>query len=123
MSKATGDNSLDLYGFSMVELNTATVAHYAAPPKIDLAGLGARGPGRISLQAGDVLRINIAESKESGLFAPLATGGTSFGAVRVDHTGQISLPYVGQISVRGLDTAGVEALIREKLKGTAFEPQ
>jgi polysaccharide biosynthesis/export protein len=123
MSKATGDNSRDLSGFSMVELNTATVAHYAVPPKIDLAGLGARAPGRISFQPGDVLRINIAESKESGLFAPLAGGGTSFPTVRVDHAGQISLPYVGQISVRGLDPVGVENLVREKLKGVAFEPQ
>lgn len=123
MSRASGDTSLEAYGFSMVELNTASVASYAVPPKVDYAGLGARGPGRVSLEAGDVLRISIAETKEGGLFAPLSTGGTSFPAVRVDHTGQISLPYAGQFSVRGLDTAGVETSIRERLKGTAFEPQ
>jgi polysaccharide export outer membrane protein len=123
MSRASGETSLDAYGFSMVELNTGSVAAYSIPPKVDFAGLSARGPGRVSLQSGDVLRISIAESKEGGLFAPLASGGTSFPAVRVDHDGQISLPYVGQFPVRGLDNAGVEASIRERLKGTAFEPQ
>lgn len=123
MTRATGENSLERFGFSMVELNTNTVAYYAVPPKVDVAGIGARGPGRVSLQAGDVLSISIAETKEGGLFAPLASGGTSFPAVRVDHEGQISLPYVGQFPVRGLDTAGVEASIRERLRGNAFEPQ
>ena len=123
MSRASGENSLEQYGFSMIELNTSTAALYAVPPKVDQAGISARGPGRVSLQAGDVLSISIAETKEGGLFAPLSAGGTSFPSVRVDHEGQISLPYVGQFPVRGLDTAGVESSIRERLRGNAFEPQ
>jgi polysaccharide biosynthesis/export protein len=78
---------------------------------------------RIRLAPGDVIKVNIAESKEGGLFAPLSIGGTSFSNVRVDHKGSISLPYAGRVAVAGLDPQAVEDRIKNRLAGVTFEPQ
>jgi polysaccharide export outer membrane protein len=77
----------------------------------------------VRLSSGDVLRVKISESKDGGLFAPLASGGTSFDNVRVDHKGTISLPYAGRVKVAGLDPQRVEDRIRSRLTAVAFEPQ
>ena len=89
-------------------------------------GGGTVGTGyspRVRLAPGDMIRVNIAESKEGGLFSPLAVGGTGFSNVRVDHRGEISLPYAGHVPVAGLDTSGVEDRIKSRLAGVTFEPQ
>ena len=58
----------------------------------------------VSLSSGDVLRVRISETKEGGLFAPLALGGTVFDNLRVDHRGSISLPHAGRIKVVVFDS-------------------
>ena len=78
---------------------------------------------RVSLSSGDVLRIKISETKEGGIFAPLASGGTPFDNVRVDYKGTISIPYAGRVKVAGLDPQQVEDRLRSRLAGVTFEPQ
>lgn len=105
-------------------MTAANVRNYVVVRASDSAGTaGIPQAPRISLSAGDVLRIKIAESKAGGLFAPLATGGTPFEQVRVDDKGTISLPYTGRVKVLGLDTQQVEDRLRARLAGVAFEPQ
>jgi polysaccharide export outer membrane protein len=114
----------DLSGFTLIDINANTIGPYLLARRGDSAGtLGTGSSPRIRLSPGDVISVSIAESKEGGLFAPLATGGTSFAAVRIDHKGTISLPYAGRVPVAGLDTQGVEDRIKSRLGGVTFEPQ
>jgi polysaccharide export outer membrane protein len=118
------DEKADLAGFTLTEVTAANVRHYAVSRRGDEAGTGGLPEApRVRLASGDLLKVTIAESKEGGLFAPLATGGTAFDSVRVDHKGTISLPYAGRVPVAGLDTQKVEDRIRSRLAGVTFEPQ
>jgi len=114
----------DLAGFTLIDVNANTIGPYMLVRREDGAGtIGTGYAPRIHLAPGDILRISIAESKEGGLFAPLAIGGTTFGNVRVDDRGTISIPYAGRVPVAGLDLPRVEARIRSRLSGVTFEPQ
>lgn len=69
----------------------------------------------LTLGVGDVLHVMMADSAEEGaLFAPLASGGTVFDGVRVNAKGQISLPYAGRITVKGLTLTQTEDAILKK---------
>jgi polysaccharide export outer membrane protein len=121
---AITQESADLAGFTLIDMTAATIVNYIVARSGDKAGTGGiPAAPRVALSPGDVLRVRIAESKEGGLFAPLAAGGTPFDNVRVDHNGTISLPYAGRVRVAGLDPQRVEDRIRDKLTGVTFEPQ
>ena len=114
----------DLAGFTLTEVTAETIGNYRVQTKEDHAGTGGTATlGRISLASGDIIKVTISESKEGGLFAPLASGGTAFNNVRVDHKGAIALPYAGNLVVRGLEPAEVQKRIRNRLTAVAFEPQ
>lgn len=117
-------NDQDLAGFALIKMDAERVADYRVVSTTD-EGTATRVPAapRTTLSSGDVLKIRISEMKEGGVFAPLAGGGTGFENVRIDYKGTISLPYVGRVSVGGLDPPGVESLIRKRLTGIAVEPQ
>ncbi|WP_204357440.1 polysaccharide biosynthesis/export family protein, partial [Enterococcus faecium] len=69
-------------------------------------------------------RILVADSMETGLFAPLAAGGTVFEAVRVAADGSISLHYAGRLKVQGKSLAPIEQLVKGSLRNTAaVQPQ
>ena len=122
--KIINGEQADLAGFSLIPVDSANIGRYQRVHIDDGVGTAAiQGAPRISLSPGDVLKVTISESKDGGLFAPLASGGTAFNNVRVDHTGTISLPYAGKVNVRGLDTQQVESRIRGRLVGVTFEPQ
>lgn len=116
--------SADLAGFTLIEMVAENVGDYRVQAYDDGAGTaGVPAAPAVSLSSGDVLRVKISESKEGGLFAPLATGGTTFDNVRVDYKGTISIPYAGRVPVAGLDPQKVEDRIRSRLAGVTFEPQ
>jgi polysaccharide export outer membrane protein len=118
------EEKADLAGFTLIEMSAANVKDYAVVPRDDRAGTaGLPEAPQVRLASGDMLKIRVAESKEGGLFAPLAVGGTSFDNVRVDHKGTISIPYAGRVPVAGLDPQKVEDRIRSRLAGVTFEPQ
>jgi polysaccharide export outer membrane protein len=121
---AISQGSADLAGFSLVDMNPRNVGDYLVRHVGDGAGTaGIPSPPPVVLSSGDIIKVRISESKEGGLFAPLAAGGTVFDKVRVDHRGTISLPYAAGVKVAGLDTQAVEERIRAKLSGVSFEPQ
>lgn len=114
----------DLAGFTLIDINRETITPYLLKPRADLSGtIGTKFSPRVRLAAGDVLRVTVAESKDGGVFAPLAIGGTAFANARVDHRGTISIPYAGRVPVAGLDTTAVEERIKQRVAGVAFEPQ
>lgn len=122
--RAISGEAADLAGFTLIEMEAENVGDYRVQRTQDgigTAGVPAAPP--VSLSSGDVLRVRISESKEGGLFAPLAGGGTLFDNVRVDHKGTISIPYAGRVKVAGLDPQRVEDRLRSRLAGVTFEPQ
>lgn len=119
---AASDEKVD--GYALIDVDAGNIADYRVGRVADRPEKGrAQTQAQVRLAPGDMMRVVISESKEGGLFAQLASGGTSFPAVRVDESGTITLPYVERLSVRGLDPHGVEERIRARLKGLAFEPQ
>ncbi|MCB1432913.1 MAG: polysaccharide biosynthesis/export family protein, partial [Alphaproteobacteria bacterium] len=122
--RSINEKSADLAGFTLIDTTAENVGNYRVLAATDGAGTaGVPGAPAVSLSAGDVLKVRIAETKEGGIFAPLAAGGTAFDNVRVDHKGTISLPYVGRVKVAGLDPQRVEDRLRARLAGVTFEPQ
>lgn len=118
------EKTADLSGFTLIEMTAEKVADYRVVRAADQAGSpGIPQAPRIRLASGDILKVRIAESKEGGLFAPLAVGGTPFEKVQVDNKGTITLPYAGRVKVAGLDPPQVAELLRAKLSGVTFEPQ
>ena len=67
--------------------------------------------GDYLLGAGDLLRISVSGYQELGL------------EVRVSQSGNISFPYLGQLSVAGLSTGEVETLIARRLVEGQFVRQ
>jgi len=121
---AISAKTADVEGFTLLEMSASNIAPYVVHRTGDAGGTaGIPAAPAIRLAAGDVLRVRISESKEGGLFAALANGGTGFDGVRVDHKGTISLPYAGRVRVVGLDTHQVEDRIKARLAGVTFEPQ
>ncbi|MCB1376845.1 MAG: polysaccharide biosynthesis/export family protein [Alphaproteobacteria bacterium] len=122
--RAITDRSADLAGFTLIDMVAENVADYRVQASADGAGTaGVPAAPAVALSSGDVLRVRVSESKEGGLFAPLAAGGTLFDNVRVDHKGTISIPYAGRVKVAGLDPQRVEDRLRARLAGVTFEPQ
>lgn len=118
------EKTADLAGFTLVDMSAEKVGNYRVAQPSETAGtLGVPGAPEISLSSGDVLRLRISETKEGGIFMPLASGGTSFDNVRVDHKGDITIPYVGRVKVSGLNLQQVEERLRSRLAGVTFEPQ
>ena len=121
---AITEKSADLAGFTLIEMSAEAVANYRVHSTTDGAGTaGVPGSPAVALSAGDVLKIRISETKEGGIFAPLANGGTAFDNVRVDYKGTISIPYAGRVKVAGLDPQRVEDRLKARLAGVTFEPQ
>jgi len=122
-SKITG-KAADLAGFTLIDTTALNVADYRVQPVTDYAGTGSIGTApQLILSAGDEIRVRISESKEGGLFAPLAVGGTAFDNMRIDHDGTITLPYAGRVRVAGIGVPQAQERIRGRLAGVTFEPQ
>lgn len=124
LEKSINAESADLAGFTLIEMSADVIGNYRVEPIVDIAGTaGVPGAPEISISSGDVLRLRISETKEGGIFSPLATGGTTFDNVRVDHKGDVTIPYVGRVKVAGLNLQQVEERLRSRLAGVTFEPQ
>src|SRR4051812_13835953 len=75
--KTLTDKRGDIEGFSLIPVDADNVLLYAMRARNDIAGVGGvPAAPRIRLAPGDVLRVRISESREGGIFAPLALGGT-----------------------------------------------
>lgn len=97
---------------------STTLASLESPPRPTVLG------------PGDVLHVSIYEvgvslfskATASTTFDPSAHG-EKFPEVTVDELGNISLPYVGVLSVAGYTSSQVEELINQRLAGQSQRPQ
>jgi polysaccharide export outer membrane protein len=74
---------------------------------------------------GDVLKVRIFEPYDGAVFPTIQKPGADLGTQRVADDGSIDVPYVGRVSVAGLDLSGVEQRIADQVKanGKAQDPQ
>lgn len=120
-----GDIEHKTEAYDLVLISANTIGPFMRPAtKPALASVISPAPTEIRLMGGDVINVLIADNapEGTGLFAPLATGGTQL-KVRIDHKGMISIPYVGQAFVAGMTPIQVEDLMRRKLKGVTSDVQ
>jgi len=81
-----------------------------------------RAPKQV-IGVGDVLAVTVFEASEGGLFSGEHGSRAEFPTVVVDRKGIISIPYAGQIPVKGKTAVNVQEIIVEKLTGKAIQPQ
>ncbi|WP_019953554.1 SLBB domain-containing protein [Yoonia vestfoldensis] len=74
------------------------------------------------IDAGDQLDIRLWEVAEDGLFATAGRRETLL-SLAVSNSGTISAPYAGTITARGLTTQGLRALLLDRYRGQAVEPE
>ena len=84
---------------------------------------------------GDSLEVNIWEAYPPVLFrsspsvnslgsiAPTVSPMTTLPAQTVSRAGDITIPFIGRVSVSGKTTSQIESILVEKLKGRANQPQ
>lgn len=111
--------------YEVVDLTAETVGAYVRmPTPILTSDVSQLEISNVYLTPGDVIGVMISDSAEEGaLFTPLNAGGTIFPKVRVNASGQISLPYVGSLKVSGMTLDQVQNAIQKRLKGKAIDPQ
>jgi len=71
---------------------------------------------------GDQLDIRIWEVAEDGLFATAGNRETALN-VQVSNSGQITVPYAGNLNTDGLTTVELRSLLLERFQGRAVEPE
>lgn len=110
--------------FEIVELSASTIGPYMLEePTVD-ASLVLNGVLSVTLAPGDVLTVMLAQTnKEPAIFAALSGGGTSFSDVRVDHNGNIEIPYVGRVKAQGLTTVALAERIKKRLEPSLKNPE
>jgi len=118
-------------GLELIKIDrdvVSTFDRYRVPP---LAGrfVDRRPTPRLTIGIGDQVVVTIFEAGSGGLFS---TSANQFGTGTKSATlpnqtigpdGRISVPYAGRFSVVGKSTGEVEAMIVEKLRDKAIEPQ
>jgi polysaccharide export outer membrane protein len=89
-----------------------------------------RAPATQPIGVGDALQITVWEAAGGGLFSSGGGDRTSPGSrsatipeQTVGRDGSVTVPYAGRIEVAGRSQQEVEAIIVERLRGKAIEPQ
>lgn len=128
---ANPNNNASGLAYKLVPL-TADVARVLAERGDDGLSGTFRGDRRpiadVPVGIGDKVAVSIFEAAAGGLFIPAEAGSRAGNFVQiqdqvVDRSGNISIPYAGQIRAAGLRPFQIEEAIAEKLKNRAIEPQ
>lgn len=111
--------------YTLVSLAPENILPYIRPPVPELKPeVSETEVPDLRLTPGDVIRVMISDDEYGdAVFSSLASGGTVFEKVRVNAKGQISLPYIGQIEVEGLNVEQVQRLILQQVREHARKPQ
>lgn len=111
--------------FAILSLDPSVVNAVGRVPSTSVsAAFRGRIEGRSArvLGIGDHLTINVWEASQDGLFSTAERKETTIETV-VDENGNIFFPYVGQISVTGMNIERVRTAVSAGLSGQAVDPQ
>ncbi|MDM7932221.1 SLBB domain-containing protein [Tabrizicola sp.] len=114
----------DVLPFRIIDVSASTLPAATASGRSFPAAF--RGPGLRTtdevIAVGDRLEIRLWEVAEDGLFASAGRRETVLNAV-VSNSGEITAPYANTITARGLTTAQLRAVLLERYRGQAIEPE
>jgi len=118
-------SSTEALPFDVIDLTPTSVVAFRPAASIDRPSTTSNlsAGGRVSVAPGDVLRVRIFEPYEGSIFPTIQRPGADLGVQRVTDAGTITVPYVGNVAVAGLDLTQIEQRITERLKGKAQDPQ
>lgn len=125
-------NETAIGDYVVVDVDERVASIWATRPRDSLASFGSTRPAPdVRIGVGDAITVTIWEAAAGGLFSASVSDRTLSAGSRtasipeqtVPRDGSIQVPYAGRIRVLGLRTADVEALVVERLKGKAIEPQ
>lgn len=111
--------------FDVLDLTPVSVTPYRPITSIDrpsttsMVGAG----GRAAVAAGDVLRVRIFDAYNGAIFPTIRGSDAVIPVQRVTDEGTITLPFVGQVQVAGLDSRQIEQRIVSQLGSSAQDPQ
>jgi polysaccharide export outer membrane protein len=118
------------FRYELVQISplvTDVLAKRGAP--LSLGSLSDTKPSPLILvRTGDVVGLSIFEASAGGLFIPNDAGSRAGNFVQlpnqtVDQSGNISVPYAGQVPASGKTLKQIEDTIVERLRNRAIEPQ
>jgi polysaccharide export outer membrane protein len=125
-------NEATIGDYVVIDVDERIASIWASQPRDSLRAFGDIRPAPdVRIGVGDGIAVTIWEAAAGGLFSAspadrtLAAGSRTAAIPEqiVPMDGTIQVPYAGRIRVAGLRTADVEALVVERLKGKAIEPQ
>jgi polysaccharide export outer membrane protein len=121
-AKATSTEELP---FDVIDLTPTSVLAYRPAASYDRPSVTSSlsAGGRISVAPGDVLKVRIFEPYEGSIFPTIQRPGADLGTQRVTDQGTIDVPYVGTITVAGMDLTEIEHAIANQLGSKAQNPQ
>jgi len=133
-SEVVNDGSAEssITNYIVVDVDERIAGIWARMPRDTFQAFGDHRPAPdLRIGVGDGVAVTIWEAAAGGLFSAsvndrtIAAGSRTAGIPEqiVAPDGTIQVPYAGRIRVMGLRPADVEALIVERLKGKAIEPQ
>lgn len=109
--------------FRLIDADAAAVAaaNRNRGPGFPPAFVDAAPEDTARLGPGDRLQVTVWERGDSGLYAPL--GGPTALKVKVEETGRIYLPYLGEVRAAGRTAAGLRQAIAAALSTRTLDPQ
>ncbi|MFC7052628.1 polysaccharide biosynthesis/export family protein [Hansschlegelia quercus] len=128
-STTTGVHRRDTMNYAVVKLTPAVISTL---PPVTLATFtdsftSRTGAPDVRVGVGDTVRVTIFEAASGGLFVP-AEGGTRQGNYveispqQIDQSGTLSVPFAGSIAAAGRTPAQIQAVINDRLRSRAIEP-
>jgi polysaccharide export outer membrane protein len=130
-TESLSDRSRVAVDYVLVDINMNVLEHQveAGPGSFFRTFGSGKGPApEIKVGVGDILVVSIFESSAGGLFIPAEAGVrpgnfVTLPAQTVDRSGNISVPFAGQIKAAGQTLAEIQRDIEAKLANRAIEPQ
>lgn len=118
------------YDYALVEVTRGMLPFIGADDGAMASTFGATSlsPPEIRLGVGDVIQITVFESQAGGLFIPREAGARPGNFVElppqeIGRNGVILVPYAGELTAAGQTIEALEANIRNRLEGSAIEPE
>ena len=117
--------STEALPFDVIDLTPTTIAAYGPTAPQDRPSQTGNLSAAVRLVAapGDSLRVRISERYAGNIFPTIAGLSADLGIQRVAADGHITVPYVGDVQVSGLDLNQIEQRIIQQLGSKVQEPE
>lgn len=110
------------YDFVVFEVNSETLPQLQAWPDRNVSALpwldtGVQ-PSSLLIAAGDLVQVTVWDAEENSFFTGAGQRVTPLQQTEVSETGQIFVPYIGELTVAGLSPDQARATIEQELMRT-----